>query len=68
MIKLHLHYLYTEKLSSEFPPVKCAERHHWKKDIPDEDSLPTDILHTPISNNQPPVFSTNGALEWVKMC
>ena len=65
MIKLHIHYLYTEKPGSQFPPAKCAKNRRgraiFQAKIQVDDlhfylkfHSPTDALQTPASKNQPP--------------
>ena len=78
MIKLHIHYSYTEQPTSQFPPEKCA------KNTRDKVTLQAKIqvndlnfylkLYSPIDDStnpaikiQSPGFPTNGALDWVKM-
>ena len=77
MIKLHIHDLYTEKLGRQFLPAKYPKKHPQKSDISGKDTI--DDLHfylkihshrrapyTSLVIKQPPGFSTNRVLEWVK--
>ena len=58
MIKLHIHYLYTKKPGSQFPPAKCAKNTRgtaiFQAKIQVDDlhfylkfNSPTGVLHTP---------------------